>query len=203
MPAISDRALLLTIGAAVVAAIVATGAWIAVSAPAAELPALDGPSPGAIAGLASEAAAPASDVVVDVEGAVITPGLHRLPAGSRLADAIEAAGGYASDVDLDAASRQLNLAAPLTDGQQVRVPRLGEAAAPAASGDPGTAGGGLVNLNTASPDELDALPGIGPVTVQKIVAARQEAPFVSLDDAVAREVMNAGQLEKIRDLATV
>lgn len=202
MPAISDRALLLMIGAAVLAAIVAAGAWIALSAPAAELPALGAPSSAAVADLASDAPPPASDVVVDVEGAVMTPGLHRLPAGSRLADAIEAAGGYAPDVDLDAASRQLNLAAALTDGQQVRVPRIGEAVAPTGSADPG-GGGGLVNLNTASPDELDALPGIGPVTVQKIVAARQEAPFASLDDAVTREVMNAGQLEKIRDLATV
>jgi competence protein ComEA len=123
-----------------------------------------------------------------------------------VADAIDAAGGYAPEADLDAAARQLNLAAALTDGQQLRVPRIGEAdagGAPPGESQGSGAGGGLVNLNTASADELDALPGIGPVTVEKIIAARQQAPFSSLDDAVARDVMNAGQLEKIRDLATV
>jgi competence protein ComEA len=150
-------------------------------------------------------------VVVDVEGGVAMPGVHHLPGGARVADAIEAAGGYGPDADLDAAALVLNLAARLTDGQQIRVPRLGEAAAAAASnptpgvGVPpeGPALGGPVNLNTASPEELDTLPGIGPVTVQKIVAARQQAPFTSLDEAVARDVLNNGQLAKIRDLATV
>jgi competence protein ComEA len=147
----------------------------------------------------------ASVVLVDVEGAVVSPGVQSLPAGSRLADAIAAAGGYGPDVDLPAASRGLNLATPLTDGQQVYVPRLGDAgaAAPsAAAGGGGGSGGGLVDLNSATPEELDALPGIGPVTVQKIVAARQERPFASLEDAVERGVLNNGQLEKIRDQAT-
>ena len=62
--------------------------------------------------------------------------------------------------------------------------------------------GGLVNLNTATPEELEALPGIGAVTVQKIVAARQERPFASLDDAVTRGVIHRGQLEDIRGVAT-
>ena len=66
----------------------------------------------------------------------------------------------------------------------------------------GAAVGGLVNLNTATPEELEALPGIGPVTVQKIVAARSERPFTSLEDAVERGVLNRGQLEEIRDAAT-
>jgi competence protein ComEA len=147
-----------------------------------------------------------SVVLVDVEGAVVAPGVQSLPAGSRLADAIAAAGGYGPDVDLPAASRGLNLATPLTDGQQVYVPRLGDAgtAAPSAGAGEGAngGGGGLVDLNSATPEELDALPGIGPVTVQKIVAARQERPFASLEDAVERGVLNNGQLEKIRDQAT-
>jgi hypothetical protein len=65
-----------------------------------------------------------------------------------------------------------------------------------------TAGGGKVNINTATPEELEALPGIGAVTVQKIVAARQERPFTSLEDAVERGVIHNGQLEDIRELAT-
>ncbi|MBW3613265.1 MAG: helix-hairpin-helix domain-containing protein [Chloroflexi bacterium] len=151
-------------------------------------------------------------IVVDVAGAVAAPGLRELPAGARVGDAIAAAGGYASDADLDAAASSLNLAQRLGDGEQVRVPRLGEAAAgrPAASdaGAPAVAsgetstGGSRVDLNTASPEELEALPGIGPVTVQKIVAARQERPFTSLDDVVQRGVIHRGQLEDIRELAT-
>lgn len=149
----------------------------------------------------------ATTIVVDVQGAVPEPGVRELPAGSRVADAIAAAGGYATDADLAAAASSINLAQSLTDGEQVRVPRAGEAqtaassAGPTASGGP-AAGDGLVNLNTATPEELEALPGIGPVTVQKIVAARQEKPFASLEDAVQRGVINRGQLEDIQGVAT-
>lgn len=209
MPATSDRTLLVIVGGAVLCVAVAMAAWIVLAPSAAEegLP-LVAPSAPLMADLGSQRATPGAELVVDVEGSVLAPGLHRLPPGARIADAIEAAGGYGADVDLDAASAQLNLAAALSDGQQIRVPRIGESVATGASTVPdgsggSAAGGGLVNLNSASPEELDTLPGIGPVTVQKIVAARQEAPFASLDDAVARDVINSGQLEKIRDLATV
>jgi competence protein ComEA len=142
------------------------------------------------------------DVVVDVEGAVRRPGVVRLPAGSRVADALQAAGGYSKQADLNAAAGALNLVAVLADGAQVHVPMIG--ATTAAGGGPSPAGGGgLVNLNTASPEELDALPGIGPVTVQKIVAARAEQPFSTLDEMVEREVIDRGQLEDIRDLVTL
>jgi competence protein ComEA len=148
-------------------------------------------------------------IVVDVEGAVAQPGVRELPGGSRIADAIAAAGGYGPDVDLDAAAASINLAQPLSDGEQVVIPRIGaKASSPPASGaiagGEGTTGGGggLVNLNTATPEELEALPGIGAVTVQKIVAARQERPFASLDDAVTRGVIHRGQLEDIQGVAT-
>jgi len=152
-----------------------------------------------------------STLVVDVQGGVAEPGIRELPAGSRVADAIAAAGGYAIDADLEASADSINLAQPLVDGGQVRVPRIGDGVAAAAPGagpaDPGagsggSTGGGMVNLNTATPEELEALPGIGPVTVQKIVAARQERPFASLEDAVQRGVINRGQLEDLQGLAT-
>jgi competence protein ComEA len=151
----------------------------------------------------------ATTIVVDVQGAVAEPGVRELPAGSRMADAIAAAGGYGTDADLAAAASAINLAQALADGEQIRVPRVGEAPAAAASGPASSDaavtagdGGGLVDLNTATPEELEALPGIGPVTVQKIVAARQKQPFASLEDAVDRGVINRGQLEDIQGLAT-
>jgi competence protein ComEA len=168
-------------------------------------------APSAVPAASSPAAS--TMVVVDVQGAVAQPGIRELRAGARVADAIDAAGGYAADADLAAAATAINLASPLVDGGQVRVPRVGEAvaAAPAAgasaapaggSASGGSAPGGPVNLNSATPEELEALPGIGPVTVQKIVAARQEKPFASLQDAVDRGVINRGQLEDIQGLAT-
>jgi competence protein ComEA len=149
---------------------------------------------------ASAAALGSEMLVIDVEGAVLRPGIFELPAGSRVADAIEAAGGYGPHADLAAAAAQVNLAAVLRDGQQVVVPTVG-----LATGGGSNTGsvGGLVDLNSASPEALDALPGIGPVTVQKIVAARAEQPFASLDEMVARKVLTTSQVDKIRDLVTL
>jgi competence protein ComEA len=158
-------------------------------------------------------AAPAStgpdELLVDVQGAVARPGIVRLAPGSRVADAIAAAGGYTKETDLLAAAGQINLAAVLSDGAQVFVPIRGIAgggSGGSSSGSPGGAGSvgnGLVNLNTATPEELEALPGIGPVTVQKILDARQERPFATLEELVERDVMHNGQLEDIRDLVTL
>jgi competence protein ComEA len=141
--------------------------------------------------------------VVDVQGGVVRPGLVVLAGGARVADAIEAAGGYAPSADLLAAASALNLAAMLGDGQQVFVPVAGVAAAPGGGAGGADDGDGPVNLNSASPEALEALPGIGPVTVQKIVAARAERPFGSLDELVERKVLNRGQLDDIRDLVTL
>ena len=138
-------------------------------------------------------------LIVDVEGAVLRPGIFELPAGSRVADAIEAAGGYGPHADLATAAAQVNLAAVLRDGQQIVVPTTGVASGGSGSGN----AGGLVNLNAASPEALDALPGIGPVTVQKIVAARSEQPFASLEEMVTRKVLTTSQVDKIRDLVTL
>ncbi len=146
-------------------------------------------------------AATGSLLVIEVAGAVVRPGVYELPAGSRIRDAIERAGGYGPDVDADAAESGLNLAAKLADGEVIRVPRRGDE-----SGEPSIAArpsSGLIDLNTASPEQLDSLPGIGPVTAAKIVAARQEKPFASVDDLVTRKVLSASALTKIRSLVTV
>jgi competence protein ComEA len=194
---IGDRIAVAALASALIA--VGLGAWLLLSVGAAQ------PSPDEVLdpfGVSSLSAAPVGSelLVVDVEGAVLHPGIIELPAGSRVADAVEAAGGYSPQADLAAAAAQVNLAASLRDGQQIVVPMIG---ASSGGGSGGGAGGGLVDLNTASPEELDALPGIGPVTVQKIVAARAEQPFGSLDELVTRKVLTNAQVDKIRDLVTL
>jgi competence protein ComEA len=195
--AIGDRVAMAALAAALVA--VALGAWLLLSVGSAGSPVAELVDPFASAS-APAAAASSALLVVDVEGAVLRPGIIELPAGSRVADAVDAAGGYTTEADLSAAAAQVNLAAVLRDGQQIVVPTVG---APAAAGSGTGTAGGLVNLNSAGPDALDALPGIGPVTVQRIVAARSEQAFSSLDDLVTRKVITKAQLDKIRDLVTL
>lgn len=204
MPLLRDRLLLAALAASLCMA--GVGGWL-IAGPSTEAAPESSPIGFAALGSPSGSALPTppGTIVVDVEGAVARPGIIELPAGSRIADAVRAAGGYTDAADLLAAASQLNLAAELTDGAQVIVPVIG-ATPPAGGGGPSAFGGsatGLIDLNSATPEQLDTLPGIGPVTVQKIVAARTERPFASLEEAVERGVLNNGQLEKIRDLATV
>jgi competence protein ComEA len=105
------------------------------------------------------------DVVVHVAGAVRRPGVYRLPAGSRVTDAVRRAGGFAAGANQDA----INLAARLSDGQQVVVPGRGAAAASAAGGQTGP-----VSLGSATVEQLDGIEGIGPVTAQKIIEFRDQ-----------------------------
>ena len=190
---------------------VAAAAWLLVGSAGAAPTSTEGPVSASFSPKAQASPSPvsAADLVIDVQGAVRRPGIVLLPPGARVADALSAAGGYSRQADLNAAASSLNLAALLADGAQVYVPIIG-AAAPGTGGG-GTGGGGtiaggsgsvLVNVNTATPEELEALPGIGPVTVQKIVAGRAQQPFATLDEMVQREVIDRGQLEDIRDLVT-
>jgi competence protein ComEA len=136
--------------------------------------------------------------VIDVAGAVRSPGLYRLPQGSRIADAVARAGGATGKAALDG----VNLAAPLADGEQVVVPaRLpGGTAAPAAAA-PGSASSGPVSLSTATAEQLDALPGIGPVTAQKIVDYRtQHGAFHSVDELDAISGIGPAKLDQLRGL---
>jgi competence protein ComEA len=150
---------------------------------------------GAASGAGS---ASAPGVVVHVVGAVRRPGLYRLPSGSRVADAVERAGGTAADADVAV----VNLAAPLADGQQIVVPA--KASATGGGGDPAaasSAAGGPVHLNTASIDELDELPGIGPVTAQKIVDFRtKHGAFSSVEDLDAIPGIGPAKVEQLREL---
>lgn len=157
---------------------------------------------------AASAAEPIGGSIVDVEGAVVAPGLRTVAAGSRVGDAIAAAGGYSSSVDLAASALALNLAAPLTDGDKIRVPSLADRinpvlASPRPDGGSSTGSGALIDLNHADEAALESLPGIGPATAAKIIAARATRPFASLEDAQSRKVLSASVVGQIRALATV
>jgi competence protein ComEA len=198
----SDR----RVGSALLACLaVAAGlAWLRSSAHASA-------SPGAgSGGLATASTVPrripssttSPEVIVDVVGAVRAAGVVRMPAGARVFEAIAAAGGATGDADV----QQLNLAARLADGARIAVPRKGETL-PAASGfdgASGTAAPGPVDLNTASPEALDALPGVGPATAAAIVRDRDEhGPFRSVDDLARVRGIGPAKLEQLRDLVSV
>ena len=168
-------------------------------------------------------ALPATELRVEVSGAVRTPGVYALPTGSRLIDAITAAGGWGERIDPLRIEVCLNLAAPLTDGSAIRIPSRDDrfllgvqgilcgtlyaapgdiAAADVAGSVATTATGGKVDLNTATAEQLDTLPGIGPATAEKIIAARKETPFLIVDDLRTRGIISDRVLQQIRSLVT-
>jgi|Tabmets5t2r1_1033131.scaffolds.fasta_scaffold00374_7 competence protein ComEA len=145
-------------------------------------------------------AAPPPRLVVHVVGAVRRPGLYRLTHGSRIADAVRRAGGATRRADLSL----VNLAAQVSDGTQVVVPRREVVTAGGggeAGGGEAPAPGGPVHLNTATLEELDALPGVGPVTAQKILDYRQQhGAFTSVDDLDAIPGIGPARLEQLREV---
>jgi competence protein ComEA len=142
--------------------------------------------------------APARKLIVHVVGQVFKPGLYSLPDGSRVDDAISRAGGPKPRAALEA----VNLAAPVADGQQVIVPSRREAAQALAGGPvAGGAAGGRVHLNSATLEQLDELPGIGPVTAQKILDYRDEhGAFGSVDELDAVPGIGPATLDELRDI---
>lgn len=142
----------------------------------------------------------AATLVVHVVGAVRRPGLYRLPEGSRIDDAIRKAGGARARADLGL----INLAAPVADGQQVLVPRRASPGAPPVEVGVPAAPAGPVQLNTATLEQLDALPGVGPVTAQKILAYREEhGAFQSVDELDAVPGIGPTRLEELRQLVAL
>jgi competence protein ComEA len=144
---------------------------------------------------------PARFLLVHVAGAVRRPGLYRLRDGSRVADAVRRAGGAKGRADL----ALINLAAPVADGQQVLIPRRGEASSGAAAA-PGSAEIGnvpaqKVHLNSATLEELDTLPGVGPVTAQKILDYRTEhGAFQTIDELDAVSGIGPARMAELKPL---
>jgi len=181
-------------------ALVAAGVLLAVLALAGRMLASAGaPSVQPVAPLVPETAGAADTLVVHVAGAVRQPGLYELKEGSRVSDAVARAGGATAKADTAA----VNLAAPLADGIQVLIPSRVAGAAGTGSG---ASSGGVaprVSLSSATVADLDALPGIGQVTAQKIVDHRsQHGGFSSVDDLDAISGIGPARIEQLRDLVT-
>jgi competence protein ComEA len=169
---------LLALGIAVACTVIGLGSWW--RSPAAE----QAPDVALVS-----TTAPAPELVVNVVGEVATPGLVTVTSGARVADAVRLAGGLKPGADL----HDLNLARKLTDGEQIAVgipPPSGPAATPS-----------KLNLNSATASELDALPGVGPVTAQRIVDHRtRKGPFASVDQLREVEGIGDSKLAKLADL---
>ncbi len=165
-----------------------------------------------VAGAASESSNSAK-IKIDVEGEVQNPGVYNLPLNARVQDALIAAGGLSQDADRILVEKTINLAQKLIDGQKIYVPSEQDAGGGASSGvgaSLGTSGGktasdlsingGLVSINSASEQDLDSLPAVGPVTAQKIIDNR---PYSQLDDLVAKKAVGKATFEKIKDLISL
>lgn len=191
------------------AVVVAAGAgalvaWLACGGGAASLGGAAGePVDAAVPEATSAASAEPAQVVVHVVGAVRHPGVYAAPTGSRVEDVIERAGGALGNAALEA----INLARVVVDGEQIYVPTSDEASAAAAAGygaqPTGPAGCRKVNLNTATTEELDGLPGIGPATAQKIVDDRaRNGPFASPEDLMRVPGIGPKKFDALKDLVT-
>jgi competence protein ComEA len=198
--------------AALVGAVLIGGVAVVVAVSGSGGATIEAPGAG-VGSLPPESGEPtvAGEIVVDVAGAVAKPGLYHLVTGARVGDAIDAAGGFGPRVDVDRVGRELNLAATLQDGAQVRVPSRDDPSQPpggsggggGGGGGGGSGGEGLVNLNTATQAELEELPGIGPVTAEKIIAAREEAPFAAVEDLRGRGLVGEKTFEDLQPLVTI
>src|SRR3972149_6243277 len=134
------------------------------------------------------------EIVVHVDGAVTRPGVYQVKTDSRVNDAISAAGGLSGNAD----QSKINLAAKITDGQKIYVFAQGEnTGTTSIKGITSITGSDLININTASESELDKLPGIGPVTAQKIITSR---PYSSLEELLTKKAVSSSVYEKIKGL---
>ena len=137
-----------------------------------------------------------SQVTVDIEGAVVHPGVYHLPQGSRVEDAITAAGGLAPEANIEALAASLNRAAKVVDGGKIYIPILSSSS----SLSPQSPASPLVSVNFASQSDLESLAGVGPVTAQKIIAGR---PYQTLFELVTKKAMSQSLFDKLKDELTL
>jgi len=136
----------------------------------------------------------AGKIVIHVDGAVARPGVYELSSDSRVSDAVSASGGLSDSADMT----RINLAAKVTDGQKVYIPKIGEGVGVGEAGVEGVQS--LININTATESQLDTLPGVGPVTAQKIIASR---PYAAPEELLTKKIVGQSTYGKIKDLVTV
>lgn len=185
--------------------LVSVGSWWLLRAPAPpverSLPMAARPATATVAAAPPPSVVPA-DVVVQIAGAVVRPGVYHLPLGSRVGDLVTAAGGPIDGVD----AAVLPLAAKVADGQRVYLPKPGEPVSAAAGVSVGgsSASAGPVDLNSATVAQLDALPGIGPATAAAIVAYRDKnGPFKTIDGLLEIKGLGAAKVDALRELVRV
>ncbi len=155
----------------------------------------------------TEASKSGKQLVIDIEGAVIKPGVYKLPDDSRIQDALIAAGGLSDKADREKIAKGLNLAAKISDGGKIYIPFVGDTAA-ATGGSAGGSSqavigdstGGAININSATATELDSLSGVGPATAEKIIGNR---PYEKIEDLLSKKSVGNSVFEKIKDKISV
>ena len=149
------------------------------------------------------------DITTEIAGSVVRPGVYKMPSGSRIDDLLILSGGFSGDADRTWTEKYLNRAGVLTDGQKIYIPQSGEISAKTGgvnqtgSGPIEVTGGtpvNPVNINTASLQELDSLPGIGQVYAQNIIEHR---PYSTLEELVSKGAIKQSLYEKIKNLVTI
>jgi len=152
---------------------------------------------------ASKQNSEAKTILVDVEGAVARPGVYKIPQESRIQDGLVAAGGLSAQADRAYVAKNLNLATKLTDGVKVYIPVSGEAVGDVSvlnASSEGIAVNALININTSSESQLDSLPGIGPVTAQKIITGR---PYGSVNELLDKKIVGTKVFTQIKDKISI
>lgn len=142
----------------------------------------------------------AQTIQVDVSGEVKNPGVYSLKKGARLEQAIASAGGFSDEADTDYVSKNINLAQKLTDGGKIYIPKKGETSVSQGSGGRVAGVAAAININTATPEILDSLPGIGKVTAEKIVNGR---PYGSIEELVEKKIVSQKVFDSIKDRISV
>lgn len=136
-------------------------------------------------------------IQVDIEGAVVSPGVYKLSTDSIIQDALVASGGLSPEADREYISKNINLASKLSDGAKIYIPKIGDKAQTTVSNSNIVTG--LININTASKENLDTLPGVGSVTADKIISNR---PYQQVNDLLDKNIVSSKVFTQIKDRIT-